>query len=214
MLPEETLRALKEYELLFPHATFTRCADEARCRRILIGWLWEIVASYELSDDAMCCAVQIIDRYLGGNTIARNKLQLLGYVALVLGSKLHDVTSLKYEEVAYLTENTYTKAEAIALEAQVLKALDFFVTWPLITQFVDTAKDPELRFLFEMCTYSENMIGYLPSTIAETICAYASDDDEAPPPHLACHIDLRHEVDAVCRRKNVSEIRRRHPGMF
>ncbi|KAL0796218.1 hypothetical protein Bca101_067595 [Brassica carinata] len=53
-------------------------------RRILVDWLVEVSEEYRLVPETLYLTVNYIDRYLSGNVISRQKLQLLGGLHLLI----------------------------------------------------------------------------------------------------------------------------------
>lgn len=57
--------------------------------------------------------------------VPRGKLQLLGCACVVLASKYEEIYAPTAEELAHISDNTYTRAEIIAMELVVVNALQF-----------------------------------------------------------------------------------------
>lgn len=70
-------------------------------------------------------AVDLIDRSLSAFDVPRGKLQLLGCACVVLASKYEEIYAPTAEELAHISDNTYTRAEIIAMELVVVNALRF-----------------------------------------------------------------------------------------
>lgn len=70
-------------------------------------------------------AVDLIDRSLSAFDVPRGKLQLLGCACVVLASKYEEIYAPTAEELAHISDNTYTRAEIIAMELLVVNALQF-----------------------------------------------------------------------------------------
>lgn len=70
-------------------------------------------------------AVDLIDRSLSAFDVPRGKLQLLGCACVVLASKYEEIYAPTAEELAHISDNTYTRAEIIAMELVVVNALQF-----------------------------------------------------------------------------------------
>jgi hypothetical protein len=121
--------------------------------------------------------INYLKRYINTNRdIPRKKLQLVGIVCFILAT-INERSYKEHEYINYITDNSYTKEEAIEMEIHVLKSLNyeigelhipsqeyFFGIYktliPLTTEENDKAK-----FLLELpnFNYSES---YLPSLIA------------------------------------------------
>lgn len=70
-------------------------------------------------------AVDLIDRSLSAFDVPRGKLQLLGCACVVLASKYEEIFAPTAEELAHISDNTYTRAEIISMELVVVNALQF-----------------------------------------------------------------------------------------
>ena len=55
-------------------------------RAILIDWLVEVAEEYRLVPDTLYLTVNYIDRYLSGNSMDRQRLQLLGVACMMIAS--------------------------------------------------------------------------------------------------------------------------------
>ncbi|CAN0879512.1 CYCA1-1 [Linum grandiflorum] len=83
----------------------------ANMRAILIDWLVEVVEEYRLVPDTLYLTVNYIDRYLSGNVIKRQRLQLLGVACLMIAAKYEEICAPRAEVFCYITDNTYNKDE-------------------------------------------------------------------------------------------------------
>lgn len=80
---------------------------------------------YQLQNETLFLTVNIIDRYLSVRQVRRNKLQLLGVVALCVAAKYEEISPPKIHEFSYITDHTYSKKEIISMECSVLLALNY-----------------------------------------------------------------------------------------
>ncbi|TKY74240.1 Cyclin-A1-1 protein [Spatholobus suberectus] len=80
-------------------------------RAILIDWLVEVAEEYRLVPDTLYLTVNYIDRYLSGNVMNRQRLQLLGVASMMIASKYEEICAPQVEEFCYITDNTYFKEE-------------------------------------------------------------------------------------------------------
>ncbi|XP_010925928.1 cyclin-A1-4 isoform X1 [Elaeis guineensis] len=152
----------------------------ASMRAILVDWLVEVAEEYRLVPDTLYLTVNYIDRYLSGNEMNRQQLQLLGVACMLIAAKYEEICSPQVEEFCYITDNTYFKDEVLEMEAAVLKYLNFEMTAPtakcFLRRFVRAAQGCEevpllqLEFLAnyvaELSLLEYNMLCYSPSLIA------------------------------------------------
>ena len=75
-------------------------------RRIVIDWLVEVQAYYELHPSTLFLAVCYFDRYLTNKQASRTSLQLIGVVCMMMASKMEDVRCMTSNATLVLTENT------------------------------------------------------------------------------------------------------------
>ncbi|KAG0498226.1 hypothetical protein HPP92_002917 [Vanilla planifolia] len=152
----------------------------ASMRAILIDWLVEVAEEYRLAPDTLYLTVNYIDRYLSGNDINRQRLQLLGVACMFIAAKYEEICAPQVEEFCYITDNTYFKDEVLQMEAAVLKFLKFEMTAPtakcFLRRFVRVAQHSDevpllhLEFLAnyvaELSLPEYSMLCYSPSQIS------------------------------------------------
>ncbi|XP_028757569.1 cyclin-A1-1-like isoform X2 [Neltuma alba] len=149
-------------------------------RAILIDWLVEVAEEYRLVPDTLYLTVNYIDRYLSGNAMNRQKLQLLGVSCMMIASKYEEICAPQVEEFCYITDNTYFKEEVLQMESAVLNFLKFEMTAPTIKcflrRFVRAAQGvnevPSLQleclanYIAELSLLEYSMLCYAPSLTA------------------------------------------------
>ncbi|KAI4337848.1 hypothetical protein L6164_016217 [Bauhinia variegata] len=149
-------------------------------RAILIDWLVEVAEEYRLVPDTLYLTVNYLDRYLSGNEMNRQKLQLLGVACMMIASKYEEICAPQVEEFCYITDNTYFKEEVLQMESAVLNYLKFEMTAPTIKcflrRFVRAAQGvnevPSLQleclasYIAELSLLEYSMLHYAPSLIA------------------------------------------------
>jgi cyclin A len=101
-------------------------------RSVLVEWLYDVTQKYATGPDILFSAIHIIDRFLAVEPINRNKLQLLGSVALVLASKYEGPARLEIEitQVTPLTLGAYTTNEAVEMEWTIATVLEWRFNCP------------------------------------------------------------------------------------
>ncbi|KAK7301413.1 hypothetical protein RJT34_12277 [Clitoria ternatea] len=148
-------------------------------RAILVDWLVEVTEEYRLVPETLYLTVNYIDRYLSGNTMTRQRLQLLGVACMMIASKYEEICAPQVEEFCYITDNTYLKEEVLQMESAILNYLQFEMTAPTVKcflrRFVRAAQDyrlPSLQFecltnyIAELSLLEYSMLCYRPSLIA------------------------------------------------
>ncbi|XP_003566081.1 cyclin-A1-1-like [Brachypodium distachyon] len=149
-------------------------------RAILIDWLVEVSEEYRLVPDTLYLTVNYIDRYLSGNEINRQRLQLLGVACMLIAAKHEEICAPQVEEFCYITDNTYFKDEVLEMEASVINYLKFEMTAPtakcFLRRFVRAAQvcdeDPALHleslacYVTELSLLEYSLLVYPPSLVA------------------------------------------------
>ncbi|KAG1358635.1 cyclin-A2-1 [Cocos nucifera] len=149
-------------------------------RGILIDWLVEVSEEYRLVPDTLYLTVYIIDYFLSHNYIDRQRLQLLGITCMLIASKYEEICAPRVEELCFITDNTYAKAEVLKMESQVLNYLGFQLSVPTIKTFLRrflraaqaTYKVPSLalgylaNYLAELTLIEYSFLMFFPSAIA------------------------------------------------
>ncbi|WVZ19060.1 hypothetical protein V8G54_006382 [Vigna mungo] len=149
-------------------------------RAILIDWLVEVAEEYRLVPDTLYLTVNYIDRYLSGNVMNRQRLQLLGVASMMIASKYEEICAPQVEEFCYITDNTYFKEEVLQMESAVLNFLKFEMTAPTVKCFlrrfvraaqgVDEVASLQLEcltnYIAELSLLEYSMLCYAPSLIA------------------------------------------------
>ena len=88
-------------------------------RGILVDWLVEVAQEYKLVSETLFLAVNYIDRYLSSEVAPRRKLQLVGITCMSVAAKYEEIYPPQIDEFCYITDNTYTRDEVLAMEQQV-----------------------------------------------------------------------------------------------
>ncbi|KAK4708266.1 hypothetical protein R3W88_029191 [Solanum pinnatisectum] len=149
-------------------------------RAILIDWLVEVAEEYRLVPDTLHLTINYIDRYLSGNLMDRQRLQLLGVACMMIASKYEEICAPQVEEFCYITDNTYFKEEVLQMESAVLNYLKFEMTAPtakcFLRRFVRAAQglnealslqlEHLASYIAELSLLEYNMLCYAPSLIA------------------------------------------------
>lgn len=149
-------------------------------RAILIDWLVEVAEEYRLVPDTLYLTVNYVDRYLSGNPMNRQRLQLLGVACMMIASKYEEICAPQVEEFCYITDNTYFKDEVLQMESDVLNYLKFEMTAPttkcFLRRFLRAAQGANevtsmqleclANYIAELSLLEYSMLCYAPSLIA------------------------------------------------
>ncbi|KAH8508964.1 hypothetical protein H0E87_010917 [Populus deltoides] len=152
----------------------------ASMRAILVDWLVEVAEEYRLVPDTLYLTVNYIDRYLSGNVMNRQRLQLLGIACMMVAAKYEEICAPQVEEFCYITDNTYFRDEVLEMESTVLNYLKFEMTAPtakcFLRRFVRAAQGinevPSMQleclanYIAELSLLEYTMLCYAPSLVA------------------------------------------------
>lgn len=148
-----------------------------KMRTIMIDWLVEVALKFNIQDEALYLAVNLIDRYLAVKPVRRNALQLVGITCLFIAAKYEEIYPPELRDFCMITNDAYTDKQIIDMEMDILNALQFHVTVPssltFLKRFMAIAgieKGTDVYELALMClelTLPEyQVIAYSPSRLA------------------------------------------------
>ncbi|KAG7540244.1 Cyclin-like [Arabidopsis thaliana x Arabidopsis arenosa] len=148
-----------------------------KMRAILIDWLIEVHDKFELLNETLFLTVNLIDRFLSKQAVARKKLQLVGLVALLLACKYEEVSVPIVEDLVVISDKAYTRNDVLEMEKIMLSTLQFNMSlptqYPFLKRFLKAAQsDKKLEilasFLIELALVDYEMVRYPPSLLAAT----------------------------------------------
>jgi cyclin B len=146
-----------------------------KMRAILIDWLVEVHLKFKLVPETLYLTIHVLDRFLGKQQVARNKLQLVGVTALLIASKYEEIYPPEIRDLVYITDRAYNKQEIISMEGNMLSALNFRISCPTSFVFLerylkvgkaDAKQTHTARFITERMHQEYGMLKYKPSMIA------------------------------------------------
>ncbi|KAB0794050.1 hypothetical protein PPYR_13670 [Photinus pyralis] len=105
-------------------------------RTILIGWLIDVSVEYELDEQIVFVAVNLIDRFLCVMSVVREKFQLVGAAALMLAVKLETSVKISPQNWATLTGDGFTARQMIKMEKLIMSVLNFDLRSPTVICFI------------------------------------------------------------------------------
>jgi cyclin B len=108
-----------------------------KMRAVLIDWLVDVHLKFKLRSETLFLTVYIIDKFLNIRVIQKNTLQLVGISCLIIACKYEEIYTPEVTDFIYITDNTYTKEEILAMERDILSTLSFDITIPSILKFYD-----------------------------------------------------------------------------
>lgn len=146
-----------------------------KMRAILVDWLVEVHMRFKLLQETLFMTIDILDRFLAVHQVTRAKLQLVGITAMLIASKYEEMYPPEVRDFVFIADNAYTRAEIFAMEALILRKLDFNLGTPLPLHFLrrfsrachaDTTVHTLAKYFMELKMMSYAMIKYKASETA------------------------------------------------
>lgn len=122
-----------------------------RTRAILVDWLIQVQSYLELSSETLYQSISLVDRVLEIRCVPVHRVQLLAITSLLIVSKLEEKRPTETSDLLQLTLNSYTRAELLSLERQVLSVLKFELSCADQGSFLN-------YFLYLTCNDQDNMV--------------------------------------------------------
>ena len=144
-------------------------------RSILVNWLVEVHYRFKLVPETLFLVVNYLDRFLERETVQRSQLQLIGIVAMELACKFEELYAPEIRELIYLTDNTYSTTDFLAMELRMLEVLNYTLSVPTAYRFYERyARLAQLdqrstflgEFLLELSLLDTAIVKYKPSLVA------------------------------------------------
>ncbi|KAF8886525.1 cyclin-like protein [Infundibulicybe gibba] len=99
-------------------------------RGILIDWLLQVHARFQLLPETLFLCVNLLDRFLQRKVVSLPKFQLVGIACLFIASKFEETLSPSVAEIAYLADGQYSVEEILKAERYILKTIDWDLRHP------------------------------------------------------------------------------------
>nr|AAB01984.1 cyclin B3 [Helobdella triserialis] len=125
----------REVKFRIPDYMFQQTDLTPSMRAILVDWLVEVQQSFELNHETLYMAVKLIDIFSSKVTIKRNKLQLIGAVALNLACKFEERCPPMLDDFVYVC-TCLPPTEFLKMEDLVFQAVGFDIGLPLSYTFL------------------------------------------------------------------------------
>ncbi|XP_071693689.1 G2/mitotic-specific cyclin-2-like [Rutidosis leptorrhynchoides] len=169
-------RQTESYGMVSANYILTQQSDiNERMRAILIDWLIEVHHKFDLQHETLFLTVNLIDRFLAKQNMARKKLQLVGLVAMLLACKYEEVSVPVIDDLIFISDKAYSRTEILEMEKVMLNTLEFNMSVPTAYVFLkrylkaaqsESKLDQMSSFLMELCLVEYEMIKFAPSFLA------------------------------------------------
>ncbi|PPQ66962.1 hypothetical protein CVT26_009993 [Gymnopilus dilepis] len=169
---------LKEIELAtLPKANYMEAQTEITWdhRGMLVDWLLQIHARYNLLSESLFLCINVLDRFLASRPISLSKLQLVGLAAFFIATKYEETYAPSVKEVAFLAEDQYTVEEILKAERYILKTLEWDLRAPGPMGWLrrgSKADDCEVhartiaKYLIEIGLVERRLVALVPSLVS------------------------------------------------
>ena len=121
-----------------------------KVREVVVDWMMEVANEFNTTLQTVALAINIFDRCLFQIVIPREKLQLVGAVALLIACKAEEVDSPAPKDIVYICDHSYTLEDVITMEATILSLLSFRVTVPtpftILQRLCDRIQNKPIEF--------------------------------------------------------------------
>ncbi len=104
-------------------------------RSVVIEWLSYIIHYFSQSNETLFMSINIMDRYISKKKISLNIYQLVAISSYLIASKFEDTNSPLIDDLIYVSKNIYTQNDIIAMEKDILSALNFDIFFVSSYQF-------------------------------------------------------------------------------
>jgi G2/mitotic-specific cyclin-B3 len=105
-------------------------------RLLLVDWMVEVQQQLEFNHEVLYLSVKLLDMYLNGRKVEKEKLQLLGGAAMFIACKFEERMPPIIDDFIYVSDNAYNRKELIKMEIDILKSVQFDIGIPLSYTFL------------------------------------------------------------------------------
>jgi len=151
----------------------------SKMRTVLVDWIIEVHCKCKLQLETLFLSVNIIDRFLQRQQVARKRFQLVGVTALMIAAKFEEIYPPEVAEFVDLTDNAYTTDEVHDTELTILNLLDFRLCGPTVAHFFERyqrlikCKEMQyylIQYMLELTLLDVKMLKYSPVELAASAC--------------------------------------------
>ena len=93
-------------------------------RAVLIDWVVQVHARFNLFSETLYLTVNYIDRFLSKRRVSLSRFQLVGAVALFIAAKYEEINCPTVQEIAYMADNAYSIDEFLKAERFMIDVLN------------------------------------------------------------------------------------------
>ena len=150
-------------------------------RLILIDWLFEVYKKLRFKEETFFTTIYIIDAYLSKKFVTKKNLQLLGVTALLIATKLNEISAGRVKDYVFITDKAYVEDDIIYMESNISRTFKFNFLVPTCLSFFEIIskklqfdKDSNKMnlgiFIIQCFLMNAKSLNYNYSIIAYTTC--------------------------------------------
>jgi len=161
-----------------------------KMRELLIDWLIQVHARFELLPQTLYLTVNILDRFLERKVVSRRKLQLVGCASMLLASKYEEIYAPEFEDFVSMSDNAFKADDLLKMEGVILNTLKFNLTVPTTYAFLRrylkvSGASPRIQhhatYMIERSLQEYSLLKFLPSTLASAAVLLAHRANDVAP---------------------------------
>ena len=169
----------EETHAIQPHDYLQKVQSEVRDtqRAFLLEWIIDVHRKFKLRSETLYVGQFIIDKFLSKQKIKNTQLHLLGVTTLLISTKYEEIYPPDLRDLLAVSENKFTKSQVLAMEKEILAALDYNITAPSAYRFMErfrklnvSTNDNEVffyaQFILEISLLEASFLRFKPSQLA------------------------------------------------
>ena len=198
-------RHLRNYNLPIKNQPFVNNDNTAALTpasyNVLYDWLREVVWEFRMSMSTLYHARYLIDHYLRVSTVAveRKNMQLLAVSALLISSKLLELSPVTVMDLVFITDNSYTSVEIKDMEKEILATVQFGLSYTLPMQYLHYVKSEVSDDIRKSALIIMNIIpalhGVTMDPMLDLFIGFYIALEKSPDPYPKCMMDMLPELD-------------------
>ncbi|KAI3682308.1 hypothetical protein L1987_82204 [Smallanthus sonchifolius] len=145
-----------------------------KMRAILIDWLIEVHNKFELTNETLYLTINIVDRFLAAETVARRELQCVGMSAMLIASKYEEIWAPEVNDLVQISDRAYEHRHVLVMEKRVLGRLEWNLTVPtpyvFLLRFIKAATAAPLETNMENMVYFYAELGMMNYEVIIRFC--------------------------------------------
>lgn len=157
---------------------------DATMRSMVISWMVEVAAEFQLSQHTLHLSVASLDRFLSTTrAVPRTQLQLIAVACLLVSSKHEEEMHPSVSDLAAMAAHSFTAEDLVRMEALLLSSLKFCLAPPTSYTFLSIFKGlfslrPEIfslaTYYLELALMDYSLVSISPSLLAAGAVALAA----------------------------------------